>query len=285
MKFVKVLYYPGCTLKAYDTEFEQCGLESAKALGIEMVEIPNWVCCGVVHSLAEDDVIHHLGAARTICRAQPLGRELGVDTIVALCSMCYNVLKAVDNKLRNDESIRQTITFYMTDEEPYDGSLKIKHFLQFLKEDVGFDKIKQSVKNSLASVKVGAYYGCTLLRPKDVAIDDFEEPTILEEFIEAIGAVPIDFPMKKTCCGSYLSVVDKDILRVRAKRILSSAVDEGAIALVTFCPLCAYDLKKGQSQFIDGDPLKEIPILYATELLGKALGVKPAEHVLSVVCK
>jgi len=187
---MKVSYYPGCTLKTKAKNLERSALATFDALGIEWEELPRWNCCGAVFSLSDDDLIHMVAPVRDLIRA----KELGSDTLVTLCSMCYNTIARANDLMKNDEAKRQTINDFMDEEPDYFGDIKVVHFLDFLRDEVGWDKLKEMVKSPLKGLKVAPYYGCTLLRPEEVSIDHPDRPTVFGEFMEALGAEVVDFP-------------------------------------------------------------------------------------------
>lgn len=152
-------------------------------------------------------------------------------------------------------------------DEPYAGETTVLHFLEVLRDRVGFDEIRKKVTNPLTGRKIGAYYGCLLLRPSALLeFDDPENPTIIEDFIRAIGAEPVVYPYRNECCGGYISLKEKDMSKRMSATIMESAAGMGAEMLITACPLCMYNLNKSGSG--------AIPVYYFTELLAEALGVK-----------
>jgi heterodisulfide reductase subunit B len=156
---------------------------------------------------------------------------------------------------------------YLKLDEPYNGEAKVIHYLEMLRDKIGFDKIKEKVVNPLTGRKIGAYYGCLLLRPSTVmAFDNPENPTIIEDFIKAIGATPVIYQMRNECCGAYCTMENKQIPIKRSGKIIDNALEKGATELTTACPLCLYNLKVN-----GGDRIK---VTYFTELLAEALGVK-----------
>jgi heterodisulfide reductase subunit B len=150
-------------------------------------------------------------------------------------------------------------------ENDYAGETKVLHFLEVLRDEIGWENVKKAVVNPLTGRKIGAYYGCLLLRPgKVMAFDDPENPTILEDFIRALGAEPVIYPYRNECCGGYISLKDPGAATNMCNKIANSAESFGADFLVTACPLCKYNLDKAGN----------LPIVYFTELLAEALGVK-----------
>ena len=259
-------YYPGCTLKTKAKDLDRYGRRSALKLGVELEEIENWQCCGAVYPQAEDEIATKLSAIRTLNAAKEKGQDL-----VTLCSACHHVLKRVNNDMKENEYIRLRANNYMKLDEPYAGETNVIHYLEMLRDCVGFDNLKKAVVNPLKGVKIAAYYGCLLLRPSGVmAFDDPENPTIIEEFIKAIGATPVKYSQRNECCGGYIAMEDKGAAQKRVDVILASAKDAGADMIITACPLCMYNLDANATT-------THIPVKYFTELLAEALGVKEAE--------
>ena len=260
---MKYSYYPGCTLKTKAKDLDAYGRRSAIKLGVELEEIENWQCCGAVYPQAEDEIATKLSAVRTLDAAKQKGQDL-----ITLCSACHHVLKRVNDDMRNNEYIRFRANNYMKLDTPYAGETNVIHYLEMLRDCVGFDNIKKAVVNPLKGVKVAAYYGCLLLRPSGVmAFDDPENPTIIEDFIKAIGATPVIYSQRNECCGGYIALENKGAAQKRVDAILASAENAGADMIITACPLCMYNLDANATA-------EHIPVKYFTELLAEALGVK-----------
>jgi heterodisulfide reductase subunit B2 len=265
----KLAYYPGCTLKTKALGLEDSALASLKELGIDIEEMPRWNCCGAVFSLADDDLIHQIAPVRDLIRAQ----ENGADTIVTLCSQCYNTLARANILVREDEVKRDTVNRFMDEEADYKCGVEVVHYLTFLRDNVGFDKLRESVKKPLTGLKVAPFYGCTLLRPNNVAID--AEATILQEFLSAIGAEPVDFAAANECCGSYQGLANPEAGLKRGGDVVGAANRAGADALVLSCPLCEYNLGTRQPQVMETvSDLSPVPTYYFTQLLAVALGLE-----------
>ncbi|MCF7911632.1 MAG: CoB--CoM heterodisulfide reductase iron-sulfur subunit B family protein [Candidatus Cloacimonetes bacterium] len=274
---MKIPYFPGCSLKTYASSFEKSAIASGAELGIEFVEIPRWNCCGVVSSLTSDDLMHHLAPVRNMIRVLEMQNDKIVDTdnkMLTLCSMCMNTLKRSNLKMQEHADELETINDFMyKEDQKYDGSVQVMHYLEILKE-YGFAKIAEKVKVSLKGLKVAPYYGCMLIRPKEVGIDDAEEPTIFEDFLKALGAEPVDWRSKKTCCGSYLTVNKENIVVKLTGKILEDARRNGADLIITSCPLCAFNLDSRQELLQIRNPnFEPIPVLYFSQLLAIALGL------------
>ena len=259
---MKYSYYPGCTLRTKAKDLDAYARASAKALGFELEEIENWQCCGGVYPLGSDEIATKLSSVRALNEAKEKGQDL-----VTLCSACHHVIKRVNDDMRNVEDIRMRANNYMQLDEPYAGETNVLHYLEVLRDRVGFDELKKKVVNPLKGRKIGAYYGCLLLRPSTVlAFDDPENPQIIEDFIRAIGAEPVVYPYRNECCGGYISLKEKEMSGRMSCNIVDSAAGAGAEMLITACPLCMYNHNKSGSG--------KIPVYYFTELLAEALGVK-----------
>ena len=258
---MKFSYYPGCTLRNKAKDLDAYARASAKALGFELEELTDWQCCGGVYPLGTDEIASKLASVRALAQARDKDQAL-----VTLCSACHHVLKRVNDDMQNVEDIRTRANNYMKLDTPYEGETKVLHFLEVLRDEIGFDELKKKVVNPLTGKKIGAYYGCLLLRPgKIMAFDDPENPQLLEDFIRALGAEPVVYPYRNECCGGYISLKEPQMAKSMSETISESAAGFGAEMLITACPLCRYNLNKSQS---------DLPVYYFTELLAEALGVK-----------
>ena len=259
---MKYSYYPGCTLSTKAKALDAYGRAAAKVLGFELEEIKDWQCCGGVYPLGSDEIATKLSSVRALNDAKEKGQDL-----VTLCSACHHVIKRVNDDMKNVEDIRTRANNYMKLAEPYAGETNVLHFLEVLRDRVGFDELKKKVVNPLKGRKIGAYYGCLLLRPSNIlAFDNPENPKILEDFIRALGAEPVIYPYRNECCGGYISLKEKDMSKSMCNKIMDSAAGFGAEMLITACPLCLYNLNNSTNQ--------QLPVVYFTELLAEALGIK-----------
>lgn len=256
-------YYPGCTLKTKAKELDRYARSSAEALGCTLEEVPDWQCCGGTYPMAKDEIATKLSSVRALVAARDAGRDL-----VTVCSACHNVIKQVNNDLRTDADITLRVNNYLNLDVPYAGEAKVVHYLEMLRDTVGFDTIAQRVVKPFKGKKIGAYYGCLLLRPgKVMQMDNPENPKIIEDFILAIGGTPVIYAMRNECCGGYVTLEDKELANRKSGEVLANAKDAGAELLVTACPLCLYNL----NQNTDGH---DVPVAYFTRLLAEALGLE-----------
>lgn len=259
---MKFSYFPGCTLKtkakALDHETRAC----AEALGITLEEIPQWQCCGAVYPQAKDEIATKLSAVRSLYAAEQAGNEL-----VTVCSACYHVIKRVNRDMQTDRYIASRVNNYLKLDTPYSGQTNVLHFLEVLRDRLGFEELRKRVVNPLTGRKIGAYYGCLLLRPgKEMEFDNPENPSIMENFLRALGAEPVIYAQRNECCGGYQTLENKNIAVERATAVTENARNCGADALITACPLCLYNLKQNADN--------ALPVFYFTQLLAEALGLR-----------
>lgn len=267
---MKISYFPGCTLKANAKNFEDSTLCALKKLGLEVEELRRWNCCGTVYSLATDDIIHHVAPVRNLI----FSKEANADALVTLCAMCYNTLKRANDRFKKNAEDRDIINRFMDAEGlAYKGDVKVLHLLEVLRDVIKFENLAQKVVLPLKDLKVASYYGCLLVRPKEIGLDDVENPQVLENLMSALGAQPVDFPHKTECCGAYQTVDNPQIVAERTYQILTSARARGADVVAVSCPLCAFNLDNRQKETVDlYSDFKKMPILYFSQLLGIALG-------------
>jgi len=276
---MKISYYPGCTLSTKAKSLDKSARAVASAIGIELVELPNWTCCGAAFPLVDDNLIGMAAAARILANAKKEGGKL-----TTLCAFCYNVLKRTNNVIATDKEKRKRLNMFL--EEDYDGSTKVLHFIEVLRDEVGFETLSKKIKKKV-NIKVAPYYGCLLLRPyEEIKLDDPEAPSILENFLESIGCEVVDFPYKVECCGSYLAISSQDAAVDCSYSILNSAIRNGAEAIAVSCPLCYFNLDERQKEMFDRyKGFRGVPIFYFTQLLALAMeldvGVDPNQHFVS----
>lgn len=258
---MKIAYYPGCTLKNKAKDLDRYAIESAAALGYELEEIENWQCCGGAYTSAKDEIATKLPAVRALAN----GRDNG-GKVLTVCSACYNVLKQTNNEFAVNPDFDLRVNNYLKPDFEYHGEADVIHYLELLRDEIGFDNLAKKVVKPLKGKKIAAYYGCLLLRPSTVLkFDSPENPEIMENFIRALGGEPVIYSMRNECCGGYITLEDKNAAKKRSTAVVESARDMGADFMITACPLCLYNLTKNAN-----DP---IPVKYFTEVLAEALGL------------
>lgn len=262
---MKVTYFPGCTLRTKAKELDRYARLSAQALGIELCEMDNWQCCGGVFSTARDEIASKLPSIRAL-----IASRNNNEPLVTVCSACHNVIKQTNHAVQTDSDFAFRVNNYLSQDKdftaPYLGETRVLHYLELLRDEIGFDKIKEKVTTPLTGKRIAAYYGCLLLRPSSVMeMDDPENPQIMENLIHALGAEPVIYPARNECCGGYVALEDAKSAEKKSHVVYESAVNHGADMIVTACPLCRYNLIKNGC---------DIPVVYFTELLAESLGVK-----------
>lgn len=261
---MKMSYFPGCTLKTKAKELDVYARRCAEVLGVTLEEIENWQCCGAVFTTARDEVATKLSSVRALKAAGEKAQPL-----VTVCSACHNVIKQTNHAMQTDREFADKVNRYMAD-GAYNGETAVYHYLEMLRDVVGFDALKEKVVKPLTGKKIAAYYGCLLLRPNGVMkMDDPENPRIMEDLIRALGGEPVVYALRNECCGGYVTLESPELTAKKSGEVTGNAQAAGAELMVTACPLCRYNLKK-----YGGD----IPVVYFTELLAEALGVKEDIH-------
>lgn len=265
---ITLAYYPGCTLYTKGKNLDLAARKSAELLGIELKELETWNCCGAIYSPVTDDIASQVAPIRNLIEAQKISKKL-----VTLCAACYNVLKRANRNLFLPENYqyRKRLLNYL--EESYDGSTETIHYLEMLRDAVGFENLKNRVQKSLNGLRVASYYGCLMVRPtEELAFDDPDNPTIMDQMFLALGASPVNYAFKTECCGGYIVVNQPEVAKRCAQTILENISAAGAECIATTCPLCQYSLDNQQKVM---SKEYKIPVFYFTQLLGLALGLGP----------
>ncbi len=270
---MQVAYYPGCTLASKAKAFDQTARWVAQKLDVELIELPQWQCCGGLVPQVTDTVMGLLAPIRILADAQAIS-----DRLMTLCSFCYNTLKRANFAFQRDSERRQKVTDFL--EQQYDGNLKVVHMLELIRDEIGFDTVRSKVTKPLTGVRVAPYYGCLLLRPpKEIGLDDPEDPTVMEQLLEALGCEVVDFPRKVECCGSFMIAHRPELAAQCSTTILRSASSFGAQLLVTSCPLCQFNLDWQQMRMLESNgEISPVPVIYFTQLMALAMGAEP--HLL-----
>ncbi|MBU0498515.1 MAG: CoB--CoM heterodisulfide reductase iron-sulfur subunit B family protein [Gammaproteobacteria bacterium] len=267
---MKLSYYPGCTLKNHARNFEDSTLFAMGRLGVEAVELKRWNCCGTVYSLSADDLMRQVAPIRNLLRA----RESGHDRLMTGCAMCFNTLKRANNRVRSRPEDLERMNAFMYDEPlDYRGDVDVLHVLEVVRDQIGFDALRKQVVRPLEGLKVACYYGCLLVRPREVGIDDCENPTLLENLVTALGGEPVDFSHKTECCAAYQTLDKPEIVADRTYQILGAARGQGADLVAVSCPLCAFNLDQRQDLTLKRHPdFLGLPVMYFSQLMALALG-------------
>lgn len=269
---MKYAFFPGCSLDSTAADYLMSTKAVAKALGIQLEELPDWTCCGSSPAHAVDAILAAALPARNLAIAESLGQDM-----VVCCAACYGRLAGANLAIAEDPKLRAQVAESIGRE--YSGGVKVRHFLQVLREDIGLAEIKDRITKSLGGMKVACYYGCLLTRPKELSIvDDPEDPQLMEELLSAIGAEPIEWPFKTECCGASFSITRTETVKRLCGEILKMAKESGAECIAVACPLCQtnLDLRQADIEKSTGEQFG-LPVFYFTQLLGKALGLSDQE--------
>ena len=261
MEKLKFSYYPGCSLESTAKEYDQSVRAVANVLGIDLAELPDWSCCGASSGHCTNYQLSLALPARNLALAEKEGRDLAVA-----CAACFLRFKQTNHKLQGNDSLRQEIEKIIG--MPYKGNVEVRHLVDIICREVGFEEIRRRVKNPLTGLRLVSYYGCYLVRPPEITqFDDPENPRLMDNLMAVLGAEALDWSHKVECCGGNLLLSRADIVIKLVGDIIQAAVDTGADGIVTACPLCQANLDTRQP-----GP-ERVPIFYFSELLGLALGV------------
>jgi heterodisulfide reductase subunit B len=274
----KYLMFLGCAVPYRMPSFEISARLVLERLGVELVEMPEFNCCGLPLDSVEHDVMMVL-AARNLCLAE----QKGLD-ILTLCPGCAGTLRKVNKTLTENKKLREHINGILKENglQFEGGKIRVYHLIQVLSEDVGFDKIKKAVKNPLNGLKVAEHNGCHILRPaKYIGFDDPENPVILKKLIEATGAECLDYMYETDCCGAPIVGVNDNIPLHLAGDKLRNIKAVKAEALITVCPFChmMFDINQPRIERLLSEQFG-IPVLHYPQLLGLAMGLNSQQLAL-----
>ena len=265
-------YYPGCSLHATACEYDMSFKAVCKILGIELKEINKWICCGAT---AAHQTSHLLALSLSAKNLAEVEKENMAEVLVP-CAACYSRFKTTKYELENNPQLLQEVSEIIS--YPLENKVKVAHPLEILSN--GFtSEIKQHVKKDLSNIKMVCYYGCLLTRPPDIMqFDECEYPVSMDEILKNAGVNVIDWSYKTDCCGGALSLTKTEIILRLINNIFENAKEAGADAIAVACPLCHSNLDV--RQYEAGKLVNRefnIPIVYFTQVLGLAFGLKPEE--------
>ena len=255
---MKFSYYPGCSLDSTAKEYDMSVHAVCRELDVELKELPDWNCCGASSGHCTNLKLSLALPGRNLAIAEKEGMDIAVS-----CPACFLRLKKVNYELSHDEKLRQEIVRIM--DMPYEGRQKTRHILDIIYHDVGLETIREKVKKPLKGLKIVSYYGCLLVRPPKVTeFGEHENPVLMDEIMEAIGAEPLDWSGKIDCCGGSLALTRTDIVCKLVEDLVVAARKAGANCVVTACPLCQANVDTRQNGIKD----ELLPIFYFSELMG-----------------
>jgi heterodisulfide reductase subunit B len=270
---VKYAYFPGCSLESTAWDYDRSTRAVCGQLGIELEEIPNWVCCGSTPAHSSNASLAVALPVLNLQKAQAMGQP-----VLTACASCYARLRTANHQVRHETDQRERAERVTS--KPYAGEVEVLHLLDVLVNRFGLEGIRRKVQRPLAGLRVACYYGCLLTRPPEiVAFDNAENPTCMDDLVSAVGAEPVLWPYKTECCGASLSITQSKVVGRLGRKLLLMARQAGAQCIVVACPLCQLNLDLRQSDAAKtGDDIPATPVLYVTQLLGLALGI-PAKDL------
>lgn len=267
-------YYPGCSLETMGRAYHLSAVEVARALGVRLQELPDWNCCGATAYFHIDEILAYTLCARNLALAEREGWDL-----VAPCAGCFKNLHTAAHKMREDADLAEHINEALgADGLRATGLTRVRHLIEVLVEDVGFEQIRARVRVPLRGLRVAPYYGCQVVRPQRTGADA-EEVRFFEELLAAVGATAVEYPARLRCCGGSLIATQRPVALALVHEVVASAASQGAQVIATLCPLCQINLEcyQGQARQVYGTP-PPVPVLYFTQVLGLALGI-PARRL------
>ena len=276
---MKYGYYPGCSLERNAIAYHQSAMAVAGPMGIEFDELDDWNCCGATEYISIDLLPAYALISRNLALAAQQELEGNGNQLVAPCSACFLNLKKADHYMAESPELSENVNSALAagnlHYEP--GTVSVRHLLDIVVDDVGFNAIAEKVTNPLYNLRIAPYYGCMIVRPGNMkSFDDQEYPTSLDELMSTLGAEVVDFPLKAHCCGGHMTQISESVALELIRRLLKNASDYDADMIVTVCPMCQLNLDAYQDAVNKKFGTNyNIPILYFTQMIGLAFGISP----------
>jgi heterodisulfide reductase subunit B len=271
---VKYSYYPGCSLEKNSAAYDTSVRAVADLLGIQLVEIDDWNCCGATEFFSQDELVGCSVIARNLALV-----DSQLDQIVAPCAACYLNLKKVDKLMAEDAQMNEKIGQALAAGglKYKAGRLQVRHLLDVIYTDIGEAAVRDKVVRPLDGLRIAPYYGCQWVRPLD-GVDNPEYPTKMDELFKWLGAEVVDYPVKAHCCGGHMTQISESQAFELIRRLLQSATDYEADLILCMCPMCQLNLDGYQAR-VNGfcNTNYKIPIIFFTQMLGVAFGMDLAK--------
>ncbi len=280
-KYHKVAYYPGCALEGTAHAYNRSTKEVSKKLGLELVELDNWNCCGAMEVKNVDPKLQTFLSARNL----KIAEDMGFDTVMSPCNGCYHNLKKAEYDLSHDQGTRETVAKLSAraKAEPYQaGKVKTIHALDWIRDAISSEALRKQIRNSLRGLKVANYYGCMYTRPRHIFpekdqgtdSDSTSRPHFMDDLLATAGAENVEYPLKTACCGGAHTLSDSDTSTRLVLNLLTTAEDCGAEVIATECPTChtGLEMHQARAEKVFGKKT-HVKIIYFTQLLGMALGL------------
>jgi heterodisulfide reductase subunit B len=263
---MKVSYYPGCSLESTGRSYDHSTREVCHALGVELQEAQDWVCCGSSAGLKMNRFVSTSLSGLNLAVYE---KQEAAD-LVAPCPFCYRRLASAQEEMRQDAKLKAEVQEAI--EAQLAGNLQVHNLVDFFRSKVGLEAIAANLKQPLAGLKVVPYYGCFMVKPKQVTgCENAENPTSMDDILRALGAEVLDWDFKTECCGASLTASKTNKVVELTGRIVREAAFRGADAIVVACQLCQANLDMRQTEVG-----QQLPVVYFTQLMGLAFGIAPA---------
>ena len=269
---MKIIYYPGCSLRSTGRAYDLSVKAVCQALGVELLEPDGWVCCGSSPAYKLDRLLSLSLSAQNLNLA---ARERGdaQTEMITPCPYCFRRLKSAQVEIASSPDLQKEVEAALG--EPYSGQVVVRNMLDFLANQIGLEAIRARVMRPLHGLQLVPYYGCALTRPPGLTgFDHPENPQSMDRLLRALGADVLDWNFKTECCGAGLSVNRPDVVVRLGRRILNQAHLAGAQAIALPCQLCQANLDLRQPAMLPAD--ERMPVLFFTQLMGLAFDL-PAE--------
>jgi heterodisulfide reductase subunit B len=275
---MKFGYYPGCAMDRNARSYHISMMAIAEPLGLQFEEMEDWNCCGATEYFAINDIPAYALVGRNLALAS---QQYNGEKLVAPCSACFLNLKKTDHVMGEYKGINKKVNTALEvgglDYQP--GSVSVHHLLEVIVKDVGLDALEEQIQKPLYELRIAPYYGCLVPRPADMeSFDDPEHPTSMDDLLETLGAIVIDYPLKAQCCGGHMTQIKEETALELIRRLLKNADDYGADVISTLCPMCQLNLDAYQGAVnVHFGTNYNIPVLYFTQLIGLAFGIPENE--------
>jgi heterodisulfide reductase subunit B2 len=267
-------YYPGCSLERNAASYNISSLAVSNILGIELLEIDDWNCCGATEYVSLNLLASYALIARNLALAD---KSDGNKHLVAPCSACYMNLRKCDAYMRESPQLAEKVNAALAAGglSYQAGSMNIRHLLDVIVQDVGYETVASQVSNPLTGLRIAPYYGCMIVRPQiEPNFDDPEYPTTLDVLMKTLGAEVVDYPMKAHCCGGHMTQISEASAFDMIRRLIKGAVEYRADMIVALCPMCQLNLdayQNAMNQYFNTN--YHMPVLYFTQVMGLAFGI------------
>jgi heterodisulfide reductase subunit B len=279
----EVSFYPGCSSQtgASSSNMMRATQTMCDELDITLNEIPDWNCCGASIGYGGGGELPRLTlSARNIALSEQ--HNPGQD-IVATCAACWLSTREAKERLHEDQNMfRDANTALNEANLKLNNQTPVRHMVEVLVEDIGFEAIKARVKKPLEGLKIASYVGCQTNRPFGIAEESFENPVYLDHLIDSVGAESIPTYEKKVqCCGGALAFSEPEKSQEMIHGIIEAAYDHGADLIATPCPLCQANVEIYQDQINARFGSKfNMPVVYYSQLMSVAFGRNSKDSAL-----